>query len=305
MIEPISLGDGDILNPITSIEDFFIISRYKGPKIDVDKWFLKVGGLVHNPLTLSYEELTESYPRVSEVITMECAVNKAGGNLVGTAVWTGASLRDVLNDANIQEGAIELFCKSKDEVKRGLSLQFFQNPLTLLAYEMNGQTLPVNYGFPLRLVVPGFYGFIWRKWLKEISVTKEKYAEPQWLKSMKLVKSKKVMLSTKILKPHNNEIITKNPYAIAGVSWGGEKTIHHVEVSFDHGITWTPAKTIWRQTHSYAWVVWRFLWSPPQEGTYIITARAIDQEGRLQMNGKDDYPSGSSRLHTVTAIVAS
>jgi DMSO/TMAO reductase YedYZ molybdopterin-dependent catalytic subunit len=234
---------------------------------------------------------------------MECAINKAGGRLVGTAVWSGASLRDVLNDAGIREGAVELLCKSEDGVNRGLSLQFFQNPLTLLAYEMNGETLPINYGFPLRLVVPGYYGFIWRKWLKEIIVTQEKYADPQWLESMNQVKSKKVVLSTKILKPQNNEITAKDSYSIVGVSWGGEKAISQVEVSVDQGVTWTPAKILWRQPHPYAWVVWRLLWSPPNEGTYTVTARAIDQEGRVQKDGRDDYPSGLDRLHHVKLLV--
>jgi DMSO/TMAO reductase YedYZ molybdopterin-dependent catalytic subunit len=97
MIEEISLGDGNVLHPITKIEDFFILSRYKGSKIDVNKWVLKVGGSVHKPVERSYEELTESYPRVSEVITMECAINPVGGWLVGTEIWSGVPLREVLN----------------------------------------------------------------------------------------------------------------------------------------------------------------------------------------------------------------
>lgn len=303
MIEELSLGDGNVLHPITKIKDFFILSRYKGSKIDVNKWVLKVGGSVHKPMERSYEELTESYPRVSEVITMECVINPVGGRLVGTAVWSGVPLRDVLNEVEVKEGTVELFCKSEDGVNRGLPLDFFQNPLTLLAYEMNGQTLPVEYGFPLRLVVPGLYGFVWRKWLKELILTEVKYADPQWLKSMELVKSKKVVLTTKILKPHNDEVINSKPYFVAGVSWGGEKPIHRVDVSFDKGLTWNPAKIIWRHTHHYAWVIWRLLWVPPAEGLYVVTARAIDERGSVQIDGKDAYPSGLGRLHRVKVSV--
>ncbi|MCW4037881.1 MAG: molybdopterin-dependent oxidoreductase [Candidatus Bathyarchaeota archaeon] len=303
MSESIPMGDGDIFNPINNIDDFFIISRYKGPKIDVKNWFLNVGGFVHRPMKISYEELTGSYSRVSEVITMECVINKVGGSLVGTAVWSGVALRDVLNEADIKEGSIELFCKSLDGLNRGLSLEFFQNPLTLLAYEMNGQILPIDHGFPLRLVVPGFYGFIWRKWLTELILTKEKYADPQWLDSMKLIKSKRVVLTSKILKPDNNEIINSNNYWIVGVSWGGETSISRVEVSLDNGITWNPTEIIWRHTDPYAWVVWRFLWFPPKDGSYVVTARAFDEMGRVQRDGKEDYPSGLGRLHSVKVLI--
>ncbi len=303
LVESISLGDGDILNPITKIEDFFVISRYKGPKIDVNKWFLKVGGLVHNPLKLSYEELTESYPSVSETITMECVTNKVGGSLVGTAIWSGVPLLTVLNEADVNEEAIEIFCKSVDGVNRGFSLKFFKSPLTLLAYEMNGQTLPIDYGFPLRLVVPGFYGFVWRKWLFELILTKEKYADPKWLEAMKRVKSNEVVLTTKIMKPHNNQSINNDPCSIVGVSWGGENKISRVEVSFDNGLTWSPAEIIWRHKHSYAWIVWRYLWAHPEEGSHEVIARAIDEAGKAQINGKEDYPSGLGKLQKVEVIV--
>jgi len=276
MSEEISLGDGKVLQPITKIEDFFILSHYKGSTIDVNEWVLKVGGSVHKPVECSYEELIGSYHRVSEVITMECVINPVGGRLVGTAVWSGVPLRDVLDEAEVKDGAVDLFCKSADGVNRGLPLGFFQNPLTLLAYEMNGQRLPVECGYPLRLVVPGYYGFVWRKWLKELILKEEKYADPQWVASMKVIKSEKVMLTSKILMPKDNEVLTRKPYVVAGVSWGGEKSIRRVEVSFDKGLTWEPAEIVWRPSHPYAWVVWRLLWVPPAEGPYVVTVRAID-----------------------------
>lgn len=303
MSESIPVGDGDVFHPISSIDDFFIVSRYKGPKIDVKKWFLNVGGFVHKPLKISYEELTGSYSRVSEVITMECVVNRVGGSLVGTAVWSGVALRDVLNEADIREGSVEVFCNSLDGLNRGFSLEFFQNPLTLLAYEMNGQLLPIDHGFPIRLVVPGFYGFIWRKWLTELVLTTEKYADPQWLESMKLVKSNKVVLTSKILKPEHNEVIDSNSYWIAGVSWGGETSIGRVEVSVDNCITWNPAEIVWRHTDPDAWVVWRFLWVPPDDGSYVVTARAFDGMGSVQRDGEEEYPSGLGRLHSVQVLI--
>jgi DMSO/TMAO reductase YedYZ molybdopterin-dependent catalytic subunit len=305
MIEEISLGDGKVLHPITNIEDFFILSHYKGSTIDVNKWVLKVGGSVHKPVECSYEELMGSYPRVSEVITMECVINPVGGRLVGTAVWSGVPLRDVLAEVEVKDEAVDLFCKSEDGVNRGFPLGFFQNPLTLLAYEMNGQRLPVEYGFPLRLVVPGYYGFVWRKWLKELILKEEKYADPQWVASMKLIKSEKVVLTTKILTPHDHEVLTRTPYVIAGVSWGGEKPIRRVEVSFDKGLTWEPAEIIWRPPHPYAWVVWRLLWVPPAEGPCVVTVRAINEGGSVQIDGNDAYPSGLGRLHRVNVVVSS
>jgi DMSO/TMAO reductase YedYZ molybdopterin-dependent catalytic subunit len=304
MNEPIDLGDGARLHPLTRTDEFFALARYKGPPIDVDSWVLKIGGAVRKPVERSYEALTGSYRRVSAVVTMECVINPVGGRYVGTAVWSGVPLHEVLREVEVQEGAVELFCTSADGLNRGFPLTYFRSPRTLLAYEMNGQPLPLDYGFPLRLVVPGYYGFVWRKWVQELTLTEERYADPEWLKSMEAVKSEQVVLASKILRPQPQEVITRTPYAIAGVAWGGATAIQRVEVSVDGGRTWKPAEIVWRPPHPDAWVVWRMLWVPAAEGSCVMTARAIDDGGRVQLDGEDAYPSGLGRWHRVHVLVS-
>lgn len=299
LFEPILLDTEQTIHPITPTANFFTITRYKGHPIDVDKWHLSVDGSVSNPLRLSYETLTTSYPRVSEVITMECVINPVGGRLVGTAVWSGVPLRELLDEVDVHDKAIELFCTSGDGLNRGLPLKYFDHPLTLLAYEMNGQRLLPNYGFPLRLVVPGYYGFVWRKWLLKLTLTDEPYKDPKWLASMKALKSKKVLLSTKILAPQDQEKIQTPTHTIIGVSWGSGTPIHRVEVSLDEGQSWTDTEILWRTSHPYAWVIWKLIWEPRKHSTYTVTARAIDTTGRMQLNGVDSYPSGFGSWHQV------
>ena len=297
--EPIFLDTGQTIDPITPMANFFKVTRYRGPPIDVDKWRLSVDGSVSNPLTVSYETLLTSYSRISEVLTMECVINPVGGSLVGTAVWSGVSLQELLGDVDVHDNAIELFCTSCDGLNRGFPLPYVKHPLTLLAYEMNGQKLQPNYGFPLRLVVPGYYGFLWRKWLLKLTLTDEPYNDPQWLESMKTVKSKKVLLSTKILVPQDHEHIQTTPQTILGVSWGSETPINHVEVSLDEGRSWTHAQIVWRTSHPYAWVIWKLTWVPQKNRVYTLTARAIDAAGRIQHNGVDTYPSGLGSWHHI------
>lgn len=299
LFEPILVESGQTVHPITPTTNFFVINRYSGPQFNVDKWRLLVDGCVSTPLTLSYETLTTSYSRVSEVITMECVINPVGGHLVGTAVWSGVPLQELLDDAAIYDTAIELLCTSADGLNRGFPLKYFKHPLTMLAYEMNGKRLLPNYGFPLRLVVPGYYGFVWRKWLLNLSLTDQPYNDPQWLASMKTVKSKRVMLSTKILIPRDNEKIQTSAHTIMGVSWGSGSPIQHVEVSLDEGQSWTSAEIIWRASHPDAWILWKLSWEPQKLQTYTVTARAIDTSGQMQLNGVDAYPSGFGAWHKV------
>lgn len=278
MIQSIRLEDGSQIHPITRTSDFFIISTYHGQPIDLTKWRLTINGAVNKPLTLSYETLTTCYSRQVEIITMECVINPTGGSLVGTAIWTGVPLQELFKEAEVHQTAIELFCTSMDGLNRGFPLTYFTSPRTLLAYEMNDTTLPTNYGYPLRLIVPEYFGFVWRKWLTQLTLTPQPYSDPKWLASMNTIKSKKLLPTTKILRPHPNEVITSSPYIIAGMAWGSETPIRHIEVSDDHGVSWTQGDIIWQAPHSDAWSLWTYAWTPPQRKNVTLTASAISDK---------------------------
>lgn len=290
MIPSIYLEDGSQIHPITKTSDFFIISKYKGQPIDLSKWNLCIDGAVSKPIRLSYEAITTCYSRQAEIITMECVINPTGGALVGTARWTGVPLYELFKEVDVQPTAIELLCTCIDGLNRGFPLTYFTSPRALLAYEMNDTLLPLNHGYPLRLIVPEYYGFVWRKWLTKLTLTSEPYSDPKWLASMNAIKSKKVVPTTKILHPLPNEVITSTPYLITGMAWGSDTSIQYIEISDDQGVSWTRGDIIWQAPHSDAWSLWTCTWIPPQCRSVTLTARAISNQDLRLDDSTTAYP---------------
>jgi hypothetical protein len=149
---------------ITPNDRFFVVSIGPSPKIDADEWTLRVDGLVDNPMNFTYENLT-SFPVVSDVVTLKCVAGPQG-----TANWTGVRLRAILDMVGISGGAQEVIFIAEDGYTSSLTISDATNEDVLLAYEMNGEILPVDHGFPVRLVVPGKYGYKWVKWITQIQV---------------------------------------------------------------------------------------------------------------------------------------
>lgn len=149
---------------ITPNDRFFVVSIGDSPKIDIQDWVLRVDGLVENPLNLTYENIT-SFPAVSDVVTLKCVAGPQG-----TANWTGVRLSAILDMAGIKDGASEVVFFAEDGFSSSLEIADATMPDVILAYEMNGDTLPVDHGYPVRLVVPGKYGYKWVKWIVNIQV---------------------------------------------------------------------------------------------------------------------------------------
>jgi hypothetical protein len=149
---------------ITPNDRFFVVSIGESPTIDVEKWTLKFDGLVENFMNYTYENIT-SFPKKSEVVTLKCVAGPQG-----TANWTGVRLGALLEEAGIIEGAQEVVFFAADGYSSSLTISEATMPDVILAYEMNGETLPVDHGYPVRLVVPGKYGYKWVKWITHIQV---------------------------------------------------------------------------------------------------------------------------------------
>ena len=159
----ISFGQGGI----TSNEDFFVLSKGPTPQIDIDKWELEVLGMVENNLTLSYHNIT-SMDNKTVTALLKCVEGPWG-----RAEWRGVPLRDILALANVSEGAQEVVFHAADGYSSSITMEDAMNPDYLLAFEMNGETLPADHGYPLRLVAPGKYGYKWVKWIVSIEVVSE------------------------------------------------------------------------------------------------------------------------------------
>lgn len=301
---------------ITPNEFFFVRNNLSMPEITLKDWRLTITGEIKRPLTLTMEDL-KKFPQVEILATLECYGNgrgffepKASGNQwkrggVGTARWKGVRLRDILEQAGLTEkaqhvifdGADEPFVPTAPDFKRSIPLEKALRPETLLAFEMNGSTLPIYHGFPLRVVVPGWGGSAWVKWLTNIHISTqefdgfymvEKYRHPKFPvkpgtklspKDMKVLSELEV--KSIITSPLEESKISSDKVLIKGYAWTGEATIKKVEVSTDGGKTWEKAK-ITRGEGRYVWCRWEYEWKPPKPGYYTLMCRATDSKGRSQ-----------------------
>ena len=300
MMEPLKLRDGGMVDPV-SPGGVFVLSPYNGVKIDLRNWALDGGGLVGRPRGFSYGDLVGSFDEVHEFATLECVINPAGGEMVGTALWSGVSLGEVLGEVGVEPGAVDVLFKSADGLN-SLPVEECLGPGVLLAYEMNGRPLPVDNGFPLRVVAPGFYGFKWRKWLTGVEAIGERFV-PTY-EHGNPPNAERLVLTTKLLRPSGDATVPEDPYSIVGASWGGEGGVRGVDFSVDGGVSWEPADVIWRPPTPHAWTLWEWLWEPPGGGEYVVTARATDGEGNIQsVVGSETYPSGLAGLERVRVTV--
>ncbi|PWT99956.1 MAG: hypothetical protein C5B51_26110 [Terriglobia bacterium] len=315
---------------ITPIEHFFVRSHVYVPTVNAAEWRLKVEGEVGKPLTLTLEEL-KALPAVELVSVVECAGNGRGyytptvagvqwnRGAVGNGRWRGVRLADVLRRAGIKDSAREILFDGADvplgsmpDFQRSIPAKKALDSNTLLAYEMNGETLPVKHGFPLRVVAPGWASDSWVKWLTTIRVL-DKEHDGFWMKGayrhpgkpvppgaaipldqMQPVTSLRV--KSVIAAPLDGaQAIVGKPLAIRGVAWSGDAgPVTAVEVSVDGGRTWKAAALHADQRTQFGWRQWQLDWTPPQEAYYTILARARDAAGNTQPFDQEWNPSGYS-----------
>jgi DMSO/TMAO reductase YedYZ molybdopterin-dependent catalytic subunit len=306
---------------LTRNEDFFVRCHFPIPEIPRDKWRLKIGGDVQHPIALQWDEL-RGMPEKSVTATLECAGNgrvfltpKVDGaqwerGAVGNAVWTGVSLAEVLMRAGLRPSAREVILTGGDrgEVEsapRPAGKIHFARSLpigkasddVLLAWQMNGQDLSPAHGFPLRAIVPGWYGMASVKWLSEITVTAEPFHGyyqsvdyAYWQREAgepSLVPITELQVKAQIARPGPAERVPAGQsYLVRGAAWSSGAEITRVEVSTDGGKRWQTAR-LDDKTDRYAWRWWDFSWRPEQPGRATLMARATDAEGRTQPSRRD------------------
>lgn len=287
---------------VTSAAQFYYVSKNlaSDPTIQQTSWRLSIKGLVGRPYSLSYGDLL-ALPSVERYHTLACISNDIGGDLISTARFTGVSLADVLNHAGIQTGASELIFRAADGYSDSLHLSQALDPRALIAYHINGEPLPTAHGFPARLLIPGLYGMKNGKWLTELEAGPGGFTgyweERGWTREAH------VKTMARIDTPHDNDLLLLKPIFIAGVAYAAERGIARVEISTDDGEMWQPA--ILRQPlGNLTWTLWEFPWTPPASGTYVLAARAIDLDGRVQTPAfADPLPDGASGYHAIVVVV--
>jgi DMSO/TMAO reductase YedYZ molybdopterin-dependent catalytic subunit len=274
------------------------------PEVAPSSWQLRVHGMVAREITINFDQLLRR-PLTADYITLTCVSNPVGGPYVGNALWIGASLASLLREAGIRAGAEQLLCTSVDGFTSGTPVQTVMDGRdAMLAVAMNGTALPVAHGFPVRMVVPGLYGYVSAcKWITDIYVTTwanlAYWAQPGngWAQQAP------IKTESRIDVPSGTTSLKAGPTRVAGVAWAQHKGIAAVEVRVDSG-PWNEARLsavpdidCWRQ-----WV-WDWDATP---GTHVIEARATDATGYTQTalqappppNGASGYPSVSVSVNS-------
>lgn len=286
--------------PITPNSEFYIydIGRIYGmaENMDYANWVLNFKGLVSNPLGLTQASMRER-PITRITSTIECIENPVGGTTIGNAIWGGVELRDLLNDAGVDPRAKKVVFRAADGYSDSIPLQRALETPVLLAYEMNGETLPRKHGFPLRAIVPGIYGMKQVKWIMEIEITDEDYQGYWQQRGWSDVA--KVRPMSRIDSPGSYQELTGPEHEIRGVAFAGSDGIEKVEVSTNGGTSWNTAR-LEKALSAHSWVIWRYDWKIQKNGVYRIVVRATNGKGKVQTSEDEKaFPDGTTGLHAL------
>jgi DMSO/TMAO reductase YedYZ molybdopterin-dependent catalytic subunit len=287
---------------VTSDTDFYRVdTAIVLPQVDPSSWQLRIHGMVQREITLSFDELIRM-PLIEDYVTLCCVSNPVGGPYIGNALWLGVKLASVLRKAGIKAGADQLMCTSVDGFTSGTPIQTVMDGRdALLAVAMNGQPLPVAHGFPVRMVVPGLYGYVSAtKWVTDINVTTFAGNYAYWA-VRGWSQQAPIKTESRIDVPTGLNQLKAGQTAIAGVAWAQHKGIDAVHVRVDSGpwnlatLAAVPGIDTWRQ-----WV-WEWDATP---GNHLIECRATDNTGYTQTgleeppepNGASGYPMVQVRV---------
>jgi DMSO/TMAO reductase YedYZ molybdopterin-dependent catalytic subunit len=272
------------------------------PQVDPDTWRLRVRGMVDKELSLSLHDLL-SRPLVERDLTLVCVSNEVGGTYAGNARWLGVPLRDILEEAGVHDGADQLVSRSVDGWTAGTPVAaLLDGRDALIAVGMNGEPLPVEHGFPARLVVPGLYGFVSAtKWVTELELTTFDAFDGYWVKRG-WAQQAPVKTMSRIDTPRGLQKVKAGRVPIAGVAWATHRGITNVEVRIDDG-AWQEAQLAPVPTVD-TWRQWFFSWDAPA-GSHTITCRATDGDGQTQNEQRvDPIPDGATGWHQIVALVS-
>jgi DMSO/TMAO reductase YedYZ molybdopterin-dependent catalytic subunit len=272
------------------------------PSIAADGWSLTIDGMVDRPLTLRYDELA-SRPLIERDVTIACVSNEVGGGYIGNARWIGVPLADLLDEVGVQPGSDQLVSRSTDGWTAGTPVAAVTDGRdAMLAIAMNGEPLPLEHGFPVRMIVPGLYGYVSAtKWLASLELTTFDAFDPYWIQRG-WAEQAPIKTQSRIDTPRAGARVRPGPVVVAGVAWAQGRGIDAVEVSVDDG-AWQPA-TLAAEDTVDTWRQWRFDWDAPP-GPHTIAVRATDGTGEPQTpEVREPFPDGATGHHRISVEVA-
>jgi DMSO/TMAO reductase YedYZ molybdopterin-dependent catalytic subunit len=299
---------------VTPVGMHYLLIHFDVPATDEASWAIQVDGLVSRPASLTIDDL-RARPARTLAVTMECAGNGRArltprplsqpwlAEAVGTAEWTGTPLAPIVEEAGLDPDAVELVFAGADhgiqggieqDYERSLSIPEAMREDVLLAYEVNGVPLPPQHGFPVRLVVPGWYGMTSVKWLRRITAVAAPFDGYQmWAYKVRDREEDPGEPVTRILPRalmippgfpefyFRERVLDAGPTRLEGRAWSGRAPIERVELSLDGGSSWQPVTLGPLPPSAYAWRRWTFEWNP-EPGAHELVVRATDATGATQ-----------------------
>ena len=297
---------------ITPQEDFFSVKHYGIPEVDSAKWSLGVNGLVSKPRSFTIEDL-KARRRQEYTATLECSGNGASEGFmgaVGNAVWGGTALAPLLDECGVQPSGIEVVFFGTDQgtekirgneyqqnFARSLSIQDARKEGVLLAYEMNGKPLLQAHGAPLRLIVPGWYGVAWVKWLDRIEIHDRRFLSRFMGRDYVTIRGEQqgdtiIWRETSVGKLNLKSIVarvtrtTNGDVRVMGAVWNDGTPLQSVQLRIDDG-SWLNTELGQGLDSPHCWTFWSYVWKNPTAGEHTLVSRAIDMRGRSQPTAED------------------
>ena len=282
---------------ITPNDDFYRIdTAFSFPRISLSSWKLDIKGMVDNPLTFSYDELS-AMPQVERIVTLTCVSNDVGGDLVGNATWQGVLLKPLLEQAGVHPDAEQVYSTSLDKFTTGFPVSVAMDGRdAMVALGMNGVALPLEHGYPARLVVPGLYGYVSAtKWLRTIELNRWSDAEGYWV-PLGWARDAPIKTESRIDVPRSGAKLGAGPTKIAGVAWAQHRGVAKVEVRVDED-EWREA-TLSTDVTDDSWRQWSVDWEATS-GKHTLQVRATDKTGETQTEQvASPAPDGATGYHT-------
>jgi lycopene cyclase domain-containing protein len=274
---------------VTPVEAFYRVSKNADdPRLDAARWGLLLGGAVDAPRRFTLDQLL-GLPSIDVPVTLECVDNPVGGPLMSTAVWTGTRLVDLLDQVRPTSEATRLLVVGADGLDEDLPLDRLDELDPLLAYAMNGQPLPPAHGSPLRLIVPGYYGFKNVKWVVRIDLAgpgSDYWTRRGWSSLPEITSTARIDVARRDSSPGQASIL------VAGVALAGRRGVTRVELRSDRG-AWVSAHLRAPPLGAATWVQWR-AWIL-DDGSSEVIARVVDGLDRLPSEGPvSSFPAGAS-----------
>jgi DMSO/TMAO reductase YedYZ molybdopterin-dependent catalytic subunit len=287
---------------VTPNRDFYRIdTSLFPPQIDPATWHLRIFGRVRSPITITWNELLQR-PMVQRYVTLACVSNEVGGDLISNALWLGTPIKALLDEVQPLPDADQVVQRSVDGWTCGTPTAVLRDGRdALLAIGMNGQPLPVEHGFPVRMVVPGLYGYVSAcKWIYEIELTRFADFDAYWV-PRGWSQQAPIKTESRIDTPGDGAKRPAGDVVVGGVAWAQHRGIEKVEVQVDGG-AWVSA-TLAGTVSVDTWRQWWYRW-PATPGDHTLRVRATDRTGQIQTGrSAPPAPDGATGWHTVRVSI--